>query len=613
MSSQRDKDLPKLPPGEFGENALGLQASEKKHFTPRVYTTYTNLSPAKPTRSATAASPYAHSHYSGSTSTLNSTNTIIAPHSPAIMRTGTSIRSMTTPTKPIFAPVSPSPLANEHGRRGSGPNVAASRGSSSLGKKRSSGQLLAGLGRGLGRMGSVVKRAASDSTAIRSRAPTMTKLSLREDDEDLGDDGIGLPFNVEHDLHVSPTLEDLPPVWLEELRRQGLSEHDLLLITAARNRQAETLSRVESRLEYRSASIPESHSDPFLLPQPVPTTSRSEKRLSDQLRHFSKLKLADEGEDWSASLLDVFEAQDKKPLNKPKESIPLGSWLPSPISTLEPSPLACSQLFHSIRTSDLETPTKPSTGPRTSSPVSSRAALPLPSPSTPQTVRDPSRQRLTHTQSRSSFDLDIVTPSSSQRPEDESDGESYDQSSDIDLVEAMVSDRYPESLASDRVKTVKLPVEEEDMAGKNVPDYVDDIHDDDNDDDLPLRMPLPAHARSQARCSLPASASSSVLLSPSPSSDPLPLPNSWDPTNDQRQSCTSAPSFLSSEESHRSVHEATVQLAYKLLSRPPNLAKADSSQSALDALDEAARKIACPSSLRYSPGNTSMFEDAEEP
>lgn len=45
-------------------------------------------------------------------------------------------------------------------------------------------------------------------------------------------------LTLQHDLHVSPSLEDLPPAWLASLRAQGLSEQDLLLIASARKRQA---------------------------------------------------------------------------------------------------------------------------------------------------------------------------------------------------------------------------------------------------------------------------------------------------------------------------------------------------------------------------------------
>jgi len=42
----------------------------------------------------------------------------------------------------------------------------------------------------------------------------------------------------QHELHVSPDLDDLPPAWLKRLRKQGMSEQDLLLIASARKRQA---------------------------------------------------------------------------------------------------------------------------------------------------------------------------------------------------------------------------------------------------------------------------------------------------------------------------------------------------------------------------------------
>ncbi|KAL1408497.1 hypothetical protein Q8F55_005309 [Vanrija albida] len=49
------------------------------------------------------------------------------------------------------------------------------------------------------------------------------------------DAGVSRPFNVQ--LHVTADLDGLPQEWLQSLKVQGLSEADLLLITAAQRRQ----------------------------------------------------------------------------------------------------------------------------------------------------------------------------------------------------------------------------------------------------------------------------------------------------------------------------------------------------------------------------------------
>ena len=255
----------------------------------RGYTSYTNLSPSpspskgslwsidststyhSPQRNQISQTTFTPSPYSqpagqaqASTSTITdrsmstSTGTNTPPASPSTIRTVTSVSSVQTPTKKImFAPVAPSPLsvplAGESPRRGS-----ETHDTTGLGKKRSSSQLLAGLGKGLGRMGSVVRRTASDGSAQPPNAPAPSagavrsvsasaasfgsgrskrgwkpklrdrKDSLQEEDEDqaearaqaqsqvhtsrseggmdMGDEGIGLPFNVEvsRDGLVSP-------------------------------------------------------------------------------------------------------------------------------------------------------------------------------------------------------------------------------------------------------------------------------------------------------------------------------------------------------------------------------------------------------------------------
>ncbi|GMK57766.1 hypothetical protein CspeluHIS016_0406000 [Cutaneotrichosporon spelunceum] len=49
--------------------------------------------------------------------------------------------------------------------------------------------------------------------------------------------GVSRPFNVQHSLHVTPELDGLPSKWLESLKAQGVTERDLLLITNAQSRQ----------------------------------------------------------------------------------------------------------------------------------------------------------------------------------------------------------------------------------------------------------------------------------------------------------------------------------------------------------------------------------------
>ncbi|WWD21954.1 hypothetical protein CI109_106442 [Kwoniella shandongensis] len=128
-------------------------------------------------------------------------------------------------------------------------------------RKRSSGQLLSGIGKGLNRVGSVMRRNTAEGTTPSSTKSRLSrKTSIGKWNKDGkgkgeqrerkvtasperqlgitgGDAGIGRPFNTEHELHVSPDLSDLPPAWLESLKAQGLSESDLKMITDARKRQ----------------------------------------------------------------------------------------------------------------------------------------------------------------------------------------------------------------------------------------------------------------------------------------------------------------------------------------------------------------------------------------
>ena len=137
---------------------------------------------------------------------------------------------------------------------------------------------------------------------------------------------------LKHDLHVSPDLVGLPAEWVDTLRAQGMTEQDLLLITAAKRAQrgannalycdtkAHSVSIRADRdrdLKYAglatSASIIESgsiswsptetrsrlptHSDErdedlmplgFAMARPRPVPTRNLKRLSDQIKVFSQ-------------------------------------------------------------------------------------------------------------------------------------------------------------------------------------------------------------------------------------------------------------------------------------------------------------------------------------
>ena len=206
---------------------------------------------------APPASPHSHNNQSDS----GSTNTV--SHLTDRSASG-SVRSISTPIKAMFSKTPPSPLttpskknarsskehdspktpgtadegdgSGEWGRRGSEPALTPR----SMGKKRSSGQLLASfgslgnlgtLGKGLNRAGTMIRRTASEGAATLSdtlATPTRGKTRERsasgkntedaideEPSEDrsedqgrhtisrkqsrmgLGDRGIGLPFNTE--------------------------------------------------------------------------------------------------------------------------------------------------------------------------------------------------------------------------------------------------------------------------------------------------------------------------------------------------------------------------------------------------------------------------------
>ncbi|WVF70178.1 hypothetical protein IAT40_004966 [Kwoniella sp. CBS 6097] len=313
--SSKTKGLPALPTGGLGLDFSGLSKEDEEfrlsinttskpsptHFIPLRGSPFSaNLpltlpirspsiissSPSTPTTGSTYPSPYSHPNHSASTVLNNSnpnqsTSTLTpmpTPASPSV--------SVTTPTPKKKITFGKSSMSADSMRSGdipsrsplSNPNSTSNASSSradggGLGRKRSSGQLLMGIGKGLNRVGSVMRRNTAEGNERTNPIPNPTrsgrgensasagaagttwkkgrrrKASQTPDDNwervdrveaDEGDAGIGRPFNVGHDLHVSPDLGDLPPTWLESLREQGLTESDLLLISAARKRQHET-------------------------------------------------------------------------------------------------------------------------------------------------------------------------------------------------------------------------------------------------------------------------------------------------------------------------------------------------------------------------------------
>ncbi|WWD08084.1 hypothetical protein V865_006194 [Kwoniella europaea PYCC6329] len=243
--------------------------------------------------------PYGNEHYSNSTSTvinLNTSTTTLTqlarpPDSPSI--------SISTSPPDISSSFTPKQKKVGFGQAESirSENVILSSSTSStsttlsgqkpdvpLGRKRSSGQLLMGIGKGLNRVGSVMRR--NTESNVHNTSPNKKgnarggskwrngrrrktndwqdaweKVDRIGEEGDEGDVGIGRPFNVGHDLHVSPDLSDLPEQWLSSLKAQGLTESDLILISAARKKQHETHRlplRTTSRLPQAPLSAPPS-------------------------------------------------------------------------------------------------------------------------------------------------------------------------------------------------------------------------------------------------------------------------------------------------------------------------------------------------------------------
>ncbi|WVQ97698.1 hypothetical protein IAU59_004812 [Kwoniella sp. CBS 9459] len=326
-ASSSTKGLPALPTGGLGLDFSGLSKEDEEfrlsinttskpsptHFIPLRSSTSTSTSPfsaplpltlpppfrspsiissspSTPTTGSAYPFPYSNPNHSHSASTelngsvnLNqstSTLTAIPPASPNV--------SLTTPTPKKKITFGKSSMSAESMRArdvsvqspsaGTGLNASVSSlgGEGGLGRKRSSGQLLMGIGKGLNRVGSVMRRNTAEGSERASpgsnskrangsgadageagggagpgkwRKGGRRKASQTPDERwekidrleaGEGDAGIGRPFNVGHDLHVSPDLGDLPPTWLESLKEQGLTESDLLLISAASKKQRAT-------------------------------------------------------------------------------------------------------------------------------------------------------------------------------------------------------------------------------------------------------------------------------------------------------------------------------------------------------------------------------------
>ncbi|WVQ68845.1 uncharacterized protein L199_007054 [Kwoniella botswanensis] len=341
-SKSSDKALPSLPAGGPGLDCsgvprspapsstvglgLGLELNPKSskptpsHFIPlqRLPTTiYTSSippvsspsiissSPSTPIASSSISIsgypfPYGNEHYSNSTSTAinrsTSTTTLTQlarpPDSPSISISTAPpyISSSFTPKKKKVGFGQAESIRSEKVMLSSSISSTSTTSSGKkpdvpLGRKRSSGQLLMGIGKGLNRVGSVMRRntdsnvdntspnkkghgGGSGSTWRKGRRRKTNdwqdgweKVDRIGEEGDEGDEGIGRPFNVGHDLHVSPDLSDLPEQWLSSLKAQGLTESDLILISAARKKQHEAHRlplRTTSRLPQAPLSAPPS-------------------------------------------------------------------------------------------------------------------------------------------------------------------------------------------------------------------------------------------------------------------------------------------------------------------------------------------------------------------
>ncbi|WWD00170.1 hypothetical protein V866_007079 [Kwoniella sp. B9012] len=340
-SKSSDKALPSLPAGGLGLNfsglpispasglsglGLGLELNPKSskpppsHFIPlqrlptTVYTSnippisspsVVSSSPSTPIASSSISIsgypfPYGNEHYSNSTSTVINRNTSTTtltqlerpPDSPSISKSTAppDISSSFTPKKKKVGFGQAESIRSENVMLSSSTFSTSTTSSGQkqdvpLGRKRSSGQLLMGIGKGLNRVGSVMRRNTEsnvDNTSPNKKGYNVgggstwrkgrrrktndwedgwEKVDKIGEEGDEGDAGIGRPCNIAHDLHVSPDLSDLPEQWLSSLKAQGLTESDLILISAARKKQHETHRlplRTTSRLPQAPLSAPPS-------------------------------------------------------------------------------------------------------------------------------------------------------------------------------------------------------------------------------------------------------------------------------------------------------------------------------------------------------------------
>ncbi|KAK4685585.1 hypothetical protein P7C73_g4560, partial [Tremellales sp. Uapishka_1] len=482
-------------------------------------------------------------------------------------------------------------------------------------RKKSAGSLL-------GRMGSVIRRNSEVPIGGTSFGGTWNKRRRRTEGtmvqteeesesgsidgweriekgtiEDRGDEGISRPFNIDHDLHVSPDLADLPPEWLRSLKAQGLSETDLMLISSSRHKQqavklhphvhprSTSLSAFEYTYPTSAVSIAvtlphsplASHFDKHVaikshekeqdrdrqLYNGTPACSsdaesvgKRERRLSDEVRGFKSLPLLeaeDEG-DWAESLLNGFSFERERP----------------------------------------NTPTVPSG-------ISSSASLSLPLAETP-VEPFPSMDRIPQSpppprRSKPFSPIKNSSPTSSDTQEPRHSSESFgvhyshSQQSSINLVTP--------SLDPDQLTDADEEEHERDPTSSSS-----------SYSSFTSPLPLPFKFSPRGQSPLPLGRYS--LLSPAVESRAI--------TPDPRDSLRSDSSF----NSNNSLHEATVQLAYtQKLRRIGELEDSggeDGYGGALSALDEAVGRIVGEGRERRNTlGNTlgvlgrrSWIEDATE-
>ncbi|WWC67544.1 uncharacterized protein I206_101453 [Kwoniella pini CBS 10737] len=349
-SMSSDKALPALPAGGLGIDFSGLTKDDietrndhnmKLYKSPAPPFVPLRQSPIAPTRIPSSPSvislspstplasssaypfPYTNGNYSRSTILNRSTTTLTTQGSPSgIIPPKPNPTCSVTPKQKVGfgkSSISADSINSQkfYIKSYDGPSSSSepSQASGSLLKRKgSSGQLLSGIGKGLNRVGSVIRRNTegniglstnnqsprkfSTSTWKRGRRKTTgwddswEKVKRIGEEVDEGDKGIGRPFNVGHDLHVSPDLSDLPERWLLSLKAQGLTESDLLLISAARKKQHENANstlpiRGSSRLYQAPLSAPPSRFLDAPFRQESPLGPSSELSHSALLKKFS--------------------------------------------------------------------------------------------------------------------------------------------------------------------------------------------------------------------------------------------------------------------------------------------------------------------------------------